>query len=145
MKSVTTSPWPAARIQCGAGQELAGGIAPNLFFIANNWFILHAPIVSLTTGNAQKSNRVGSGNCVSKGEEGAQWGLPSGATVVPNREPARSQVRKQRQRRILRSLRRRGLGLAGHVRLNLAPRLAQAVIVRLVSVSVGKPAGICQP
>jgi len=38
-----------------------------------------------------------------------------------------------------------GLGLAGHVRLNLAPRLAQAVIVRLVSVSVGKPAGICQP
>ena len=138
MKSATTPPWPAARIQCGAGQELAGGIAPNLFFIANNWFILHAPIVSLTTGNAQKSNRVGSGNCVSKGEEGTQWGLPSGATVVPNREPARSQVR-------MRSLRRRGLGLAGHVRLNLAPRLAQAVIVRLVSVSVGKPAGICQP
>lgn len=58
-------------------------------------------------------------------------------------KPARSQVR--RQRRISRSLRRRGLGLAGHVRLNLAPRLAQAVIVRLVSVSVGKPAGICQP
>ena len=86
VKSATTPPWPAARIQCGAGQELAGGIAPNLFFIANNWFILHAPIVSLTTGNAQKSNRVGSGNCVSKGEEGAQWGLPSGAKVVPNRE-----------------------------------------------------------
>lgn len=58
-------------------------------------------------------------------------------------KPARSQVR--RQRRILRSLQRRGLGLAGHVRLNPAPHLARAVIVRLWSVSVGKPAGICQP
>ena len=40
-------------------------------------------------------------------------------------KPARSQVR--RQRRISRSLRRRGLGLAGHVRLNPAPHLARTM------------------